>query len=105
MPASSIWSRISRRRSDVAPTQLRWAIASIPSSCLIHPVSSTVRSRVDPPAPYVTETKSGCSEDRVRNVPRRVASPSSVFGGKNSKEKTGSSFVAMISSIRMVEKG
>jgi hypothetical protein len=33
-----------------------------------------------------------------------LRSPSSVFGGKNSKEKTGPSLVAMISSIRKVEQ-
>ena len=80
-------------------------MASIPSSCLIRPVSSTVRSRVEPPAPVRHRQEVGLQRRQSAQRPRRVASPSSVFGGKNSKEKTGSSFVAMISSIRMVEKG
>ena len=56
MPAEPISSMISSRRLTGSPTQERWAIASMPSSCLIHFVTSTVLSRVDPPAPYVTET-------------------------------------------------
>src|SRR5262249_37612946 len=46
---------------------------------------SCVRSRVDPPAPYVTETNDGasdCSDAIVRN---NSSLASSVFGGKNSK--------------------
>ena len=80
---------------------VRCAIASIPRSCLIHLVSSTVRARVDPPAPYVTETKSGSSGDRASSAQRRLRSPSSVLGGKNSKEKTGSTAEARISSMRI----
>jgi hypothetical protein len=55
-PAVSMSVRISTIRSVGSPTQDRCAIASIPSPCLIHFVSSTVRARVVPPAPYVTET-------------------------------------------------
>ncbi|MDZ7631464.1 MAG: hypothetical protein U5K74_08985 [Gemmatimonadaceae bacterium] len=45
-----------------------------------------VRSRVDPPAPYVTETKLGLSGARRSTARHSCASISSVFGGKNSNE-------------------
>ena len=40
-----------RSSSTVAPTHVKCAIASMPSSLLIRLVMSIVRSRVDPPAP------------------------------------------------------
>src|SRR3954452_2050920 len=46
----------------------------------------TVRSRVEPPAPYVTETNVGCSPSSSRMACHRLRSPSSVLGGKNSNE-------------------
>src|SRR3954451_10267366 len=49
-------------------------------------VMCTVRSRVEPPAPYVTETNVGCSPSSSRIACQRLRSPSSVFGGKNSNE-------------------
>ena len=51
---------------------------------------SRVRPRVDPPAPQVTLTKEGASGRRARRVSNREFTPESFFGGKNSKEKTGS---------------
>src|SRR3954462_5760049 len=51
---------------------------------------STVRSRVLPPAPYVTETKVGCSTSSRRIACQRFRAPCSVLGGKNSKENVGS---------------
>ncbi len=51
IPAWRMSAMTSVSSSRVAPTQLRWAIASIPSSCLIHLVSSSVRPREVPPAP------------------------------------------------------
>ena len=50
-PAASISPSVSRSSSRVAPTQVKWAIASMPRSCLIHLTMSIVRSRVDPSAP------------------------------------------------------
>ena len=50
-------------------------------------VTRTVRSRVEPPAPYVTETKLGFKGSSSRIAVHSARSPSSVFGGKNSKEK------------------
>ena len=47
MPAAAISSTSPASSARVAPTQLRWAIASIPSSCLSHLVTSSVRLRVD----------------------------------------------------------
>ena len=76
-------------------------MASIPSS-LIDLVISSVRPWVEPPAPYVTEAKSGSSGRRASSELRSVSSPAGVFGGKNSNEKTGSSALARISSIRTV---
>src|SRR3954471_16160201 len=61
---------------------------------------STVWSRVVPPAPYVTETYAGSSSFRSSSALRRFSSPSGVFGGKNSNEKTGWSS-ASICSIRI----
>lgn len=49
--------------SGVASMQLKWATASIPYSFFILEAISTVFSVVDPPAPYVTEIKSGLSFD------------------------------------------
>src|SRR5262249_32905735 len=45
-----------------------------------------VRSRVEPPAPYVTATKLGLSGASRVIDSHNVFSLSSVFGGKNSKE-------------------
>ena len=46
-----------------------------------------VRSRVDPPAPYVTEMKLGARDSKLVIVLHRRSSPSESLGGKNSKEK------------------
>ena len=62
---------------------------------------SIVFERVDPPAPHVTETNAGSSERSSCSALKSCSYPSGVFGGKNSKEKTGSSLEAMISSMRM----
>src|SRR5262245_63220883 len=69
--------------------QERWAIAVRPTSCWIWITSSTVLLRVDPPAPQVTDTKSGSKGFRSRIVWKSCSKPCGVFGGKNSKEKTG----------------
>ncbi len=68
-------------------TAVRWATGRRVVSAAIRFVTSTVRSRDDPPAPYVTETKVGASASTRRIASQRVCSPLSVFGGKNSNEK------------------
>src|SRR3954470_12199225 len=55
----------------------------------MRPVVRMVRSRLEPPAPYVTETKAGSRGSRSRMVRQRVASPSSSLGGQNSAENVG----------------
>src|SRR5687767_5878125 len=50
-----------------------------------------VRSRLEPPAPYVTDTNAGSSGSRRRMARHSSASPASSFGGKNSTENTGRS--------------
>ena len=50
---------MSSSSSRVWPTQVRWAIGTIEVSRAIRPVTRTVVSREEPPAPYVTETKVG----------------------------------------------
>ncbi len=89
MPAPRTSSRRARSSSTVVPTQERCAIASIPYSRLISRVISIVRSRVEPPAPYVTDTNAGPSSRSSDRVPRSLSMPSSSFGGKNSNEKHG----------------
>jgi len=69
--------------------QTMWAIAVSPSSRWMRITSSVVLRRVLPAAPQVTETKPGSrrlSSPRVRSSERV---PAALFGGKNSKEKTG----------------
>ena len=51
--------------------------------------TSSVRARVEPPAPYVTVTKSGRAASNCSAAFRSVARPASSFGGKNSKESSG----------------
>ena len=52
-------------------------------------VTATVVSRVLPPAPYVIETNDGRSGSSSRMARHSWRSPSSVLGGKNSKENVG----------------
>ena len=51
MPAAAHLVEDLAQRSTGSPTQVRCAIASMPRSSLIRFVTSTVRSRVEPPAP------------------------------------------------------
>ena len=55
-------------------------------SLAIRSVIRIVRSRVDPPAPYVTDTNVGRSGSSSLMARQSWASPSSSFGGKNSNE-------------------
>jgi hypothetical protein len=52
-------SRISVISARVWPWQVRWAIGVMAVSRRTQATMSWVRSRVLPPAPYVTETKLG----------------------------------------------
>src|SRR5215218_5329693 len=54
-----------------------------------------------PPAPYVTDTNVGFRRDSSASARPRFRSPSSVLGGKNSKENDGSAPPASRSSIRI----
>ena len=58
-PAAAYSSRISSSSARVWPTQVRWAIGSIEVSCAMRRVTRTVVPRLEPPAPYVTETNVG----------------------------------------------
>ncbi len=49
-------------------------------------VARTVPERVEPPAPYVTETKLGATASTRRRASHRLRSPFGVFGAQNSKE-------------------
>src|SRR5207253_2551268 len=90
MPASQITASCSSSSLREAPTQVRWAIASISVSRLMRVTISSVRPREDPPAPQVTLTKEGPRGRSSSSVSKSAATPASFFGGKNSKEKTGS---------------
>ena len=68
------------------PTQVRWPIARIDVSRAIRPVIWTVVSRVEPPAPYVTETNVGSYGSRSLIACHSWAAPASSLGGMNSKE-------------------
>src|SRR5207253_9540235 len=90
MPASQITASCSSSSLREAPTQVRWAIASISVSRLMRVTISSVRPREDPPAPQVTLAKEGARGRSARSVSKSAATPASFLGGKNSKEKTGS---------------
>src|SRR5689334_15052649 len=75
--------------SRVWPTQVRWAIGTIEVSTAILRVIPMVRSRVVPPAPYVTDTKVGLSCSSERSASHSPTVPASSLGGKNSKEYDG----------------
>src|ERR1700730_6023423 len=69
-----------------AATQVRCAAGFTRVSFTIRATVAWVRSRVEPPAPYVTETKLGPSGASRLISSQRVASIASLAGGKNSKE-------------------
>ena len=51
MPAARISSSVARSSGTVAPTHVKWAIASSPNSSFMRLTISIVFSRVEPPAP------------------------------------------------------
>src|ERR1700722_10076732 len=67
-------------------TAVRWATGFSWVCSAIAPATWTVPSRVDPPAPYVTETKVGLSCSSRRMASQNCRDPWSVFGAKNSNE-------------------
>src|SRR5262245_27632333 len=50
---------------------------------------SWVFSRVEPPAPYVTDTNDGASFCKLAMLTNRSSNPCALFGGKNSKLNVG----------------
>src|SRR5215471_11266259 len=70
----------------VAATQVRCAAGVSAVSARMRLTVAWVRSRVEPPAPYVTETKAGAKGSSRRIAVHRLASASSVLGGENSKD-------------------
>ena len=67
-------------------TAVRCPIGVRVVSSAIRPVTRTVRSLVEPPAPYVTETNVGRSGSSWRIDSQSLSSSASVFGGMNSNE-------------------
>ena len=75
--------------SRCAPTQVRWATGrtGVPASR----VDTTWRAvaRSPPPAPYVTDTKSGRAATSRRAVSQNVGAASGRRGGMSSNETVG----------------
>ena len=71
--------------SRVDPMQDKCGAAAKPPAT-ISLTTLNVRSRVEPPVPYVTEKKAGFSSARLTQVARSFSMPSGVCGGKNSIE-------------------
>src|SRR6185437_5610284 len=69
-----------------AATQVRCAAGFRLVSSTMRLTVAWVRSRVEPPAPYVTETKDGASGSSRRIAVHSDASASAVLGGENSNE-------------------
>src|SRR5215468_1636952 len=67
-------------------TAVRWPTGVSDVWTAILPVTRTVRSLVEPPAPYVTETKVGFSGSSCLMARHSCCSSSCVFGGMNSNE-------------------
>src|SRR3954447_21554138 len=70
----------------VWPTHVRCGMAGNGCSSLIRTTASRVNSRVDPSAPYVTDTTDGSSGASSCTAFSSWRRASSVFGGKNSNE-------------------
>src|SRR3990170_3754206 len=76
-----------RSWSVVDPTQVRCAAVVTPNVSRILTVSSSVLSRVDPPAPYVQVTMEGVNVISSSRAAKSCASPASVLGGKIWKDR------------------
>src|SRR6185312_586475 len=86
MPWSRYWRAMSRISPRLAPTHVRCGAPVRGVSRWMRVTSWWVRVRVEPSAPYVTETKHGASGARRSTERHSVASISTSAGGKNSKE-------------------
>src|SRR6185437_14427627 len=86
-----------------AATQVRCAAGFRLVSSTMRLTVAWVRSRVEPPAPYVTETKDGASGSSRRIAVHSDASASSVLGGENSNE-TCSGLGSVISLARLMNR-
>ena len=75
--------------SRVWLTAVRCGITVKPNSSLRIDETWAVRSWVLPPAPYVTETKSGSIRLNAAAVSRNAWTPASSLGGKNSSDRSG----------------
>src|SRR5256714_10545524 len=84
-------SSVAATSARVAPMQEICGAARWPAAWISRTVSS-VRSRVEPPAPYVQEKKRGFNCASCFQVARSFSIPSGVFGGKNSKLKVRGCF-------------
>lgn len=67
-------------------TAVRCATGVSVESAAICWVARTVPARVEPPTPYVTETKLGPTASTRRRAFQRFRSPFSVLGAQNSNE-------------------
>ena len=72
------------------PVAVTCGTASSPRSRASRRTTASVRSRVVPPAPQVTDTNAGSSAASVSIAPQNASSASTVRGGKNSNETIGS---------------
>src|SRR6476661_10727383 len=79
-------SNMARASAFDCPTTVKWHITSRLHRSWIVSTKSMVFSRVLPPAPYVTEQKPGLSLLMLWISLKRLSSPFSVFGGKNSTD-------------------
>src|SRR6185437_12643079 len=97
------YSRItSRRPSRLEATQEMCGAACWPSEMISSAVAS-VPSRVEPPAPYVTEKNVGASCASCFLVARSFSMPSGVFGGKSSKLNSRFGVSAMLMRVERRE--
>ena len=78
-------------------------MAVIDVSRLMRTTRSWVRSRVDPPAPYVTDTNEGLSGSSSPSACSSCSSAAGVFGGKNSNDELGP--LARMSTILAMVRG
>ncbi len=78
------------------PTQDKWGAVGTPLCFIDSMTVSNVRSRVEPPAPKVTEKNSGSSSASLVWVFFSFSTPLSVLGGKNSKLKRAFLFMVVV---------
>src|ERR1700722_2548881 len=69
-----------------APTQVKWGATTSSVSRNMRSTHAWVRVRVEPSAPYVTDTKFGCRGARRCTASHSCCPMGSSLGGKNSKD-------------------